>query len=122
MTNSPRRFPRSVYDRGEEPDARFSLANERTFLAWITTGLALLSAGVALHALVPNMNQVFARPAEILLILAGLACPLQAWLGWAGVERAIREGRPLPTPKLGLLISIVLTAVGLLVLAGVLVR
>lgn len=28
---------------GRDPDYRFSLANERTFLAWIRTALALLS-------------------------------------------------------------------------------
>jgi putative membrane protein len=37
---SDRRFPRSVFSRGTEPDARFTLANERTFLAWIRTALA----------------------------------------------------------------------------------
>src|SRR3546814_12012733 len=40
------RWPAFVYDEGEEPDYRFSLANERTFLAWIRTSLALLAAGV----------------------------------------------------------------------------
>lgn len=44
------RFPQSVYGQGEEPDARFSLANERTFLAWIRTSLALIAGGVALEA------------------------------------------------------------------------
>ena len=48
----PRRFPRRVYGVGTEPDARFSLANERTFLAWIRTALALIAAGVALEAFV----------------------------------------------------------------------
>ena len=45
-----RRRPGWVYGRGHEPDVRFSLANERTFLAWIRTALALLAAGVALDA------------------------------------------------------------------------
>ena len=39
-----RRFPRSVYGEGEEPDPRFSLANERTFLAWLRTALAMYAA------------------------------------------------------------------------------
>ena len=34
--------------QGEEPDYRFSLANERTFLAWIRTALAVLAGGVIL--------------------------------------------------------------------------
>lgn len=31
---------------GEEPDPRFTLANERTFLAWTRTALALLASAV----------------------------------------------------------------------------
>ena len=51
------RQPRWVYDEGDEPDPRFSLANERTFLAWVRTALAMLAGGVALHALeVPSTD------------------------------------------------------------------
>ncbi|MGA9597271.1 MAG: DUF202 domain-containing protein, partial [Acidimicrobiia bacterium] len=46
-----RRFPARVYRQGVEPDPRFSLANERTFLAWIRTGLAFVAGGVAVAAL-----------------------------------------------------------------------
>ena len=49
MTNT--RFPRRVYEAGTEPDPRFTMANERTFLAWIRTALALIAGGVALEAL-----------------------------------------------------------------------
>jgi hypothetical protein len=31
----------------QEPDYRFTFANERTFLAWIRTALALIAGGVA---------------------------------------------------------------------------
>ena len=44
-------WPRWVYDGGTEPDPRFTLANERTFLAWIRTSIAFMAAGVALEAL-----------------------------------------------------------------------
>src|SRR6478609_7961011 len=50
-TDGDRRFPRSVFEHGEDPDPRFSLANERTFLAWIRTGLAFVAAGLAVEAL-----------------------------------------------------------------------
>jgi len=33
---------------GEEPDPRFTLADERAFLAWMRTSLALLAAGRAI--------------------------------------------------------------------------
>ena len=46
-----KRWPGWVYDDGDEPDPRFSFANERTFLAWVRTALALLAGGVALHVL-----------------------------------------------------------------------
>ena len=39
---------------GEAPDYRFSLANERTFLAWIRTALGFLAAGVGLDQLAPQ--------------------------------------------------------------------
>ncbi|WP_143342795.1 YidH family protein, partial [Crossiella equi] len=45
------RWPERVYGVGEEPDPRFTLANERTFLAWIRTSLGLMAAGVAVEAL-----------------------------------------------------------------------
>ena len=41
-----RRWPAWVYGVGDDPDPRFSLANERTFLAWIRTGLAFVTAGL----------------------------------------------------------------------------
>ena len=45
------RWPDSVYREGVEPDPRFTFANERTFLAWLRTALALVVAGVAVDVL-----------------------------------------------------------------------
>ena len=117
-----RRFPASVFSHGSEPDARFSLANERNFLAWIRTGLALLAGGVALEALGLGIHPGFRLAASILLLVAGLLTPLQAWFGWKRTERALREGSPLPSAPLTLPLSIVVGCVGVLVLIGVLVR
>jgi putative membrane protein len=110
------RFPRSVYDRGGEPDARFTLANERTFLAWIGTGLALLSVGVGLDSLALSLDAGYRLAASIVLIVGGAACPIQAWFGWAQVERALREKRPLPPPLMIFLLPIILGIAGILVL------
>ncbi|MGO4535233.1 YidH family protein [Leifsonia sp. 2MCAF36] len=116
------RFPASVFGVGSEPDARFSLANERTFLAWIRTGLALLAGGVALEALGLGIHPGFRLAASLILLVAGLLTPLQAWFGWKRSERALRLGEPLPAAPLTLVLAVAVSAVGVLVLIGVLVR
>lgn len=114
-----RRFPRRVYDVGDEPDPRFSLANERTFLAWIRTSIGLIAAGVALEALAAPVQPALRLGASVLLILAGVIAPAQAWSGWAKTERAMRLGRPLPAPRLAILLAVIVVA-GCLVLIGTL--
>jgi putative membrane protein len=120
MIDSVKRFPAAVYREGREPDARFSLANERTFLAWIRTSLALIAGGVALDALASGIQPTLRLIASVLLILAGLATPVQAWLGWMRSERALRRGTPLPAAVLSLPIGIAVLVAGVLVLLGVL--
>lgn len=114
-----RRFPASVYRHGDEPDARFSLANERTFLAWIRTALALLAGGVALEALGLGLHPGFRLAASILLIVAGILTPLQAWIGWMRTERALRLNTPLPSAALALPLGLIVVVTGILVLLAV---
>jgi putative membrane protein len=120
MTAPDRRFPRRVYREGAEPDVRFTLANERTFLAWIRTSLALLAGGVALEALALGLQPGFRLAASIVLIVTGIAAPAQAWIGWMRTERALRRDRPLPSATLSLPLGIAVVAAGVLVLLGVL--
>ncbi|MDA3626511.1 DUF202 domain-containing protein [Saccharopolyspora sp. WRP15-2] len=95
------RWPKRLYEQGEEPDPRFTLANERTFLAWIRTALALMAGGVGLEAL----NAVVDRPnplrtaLAVMLLLAGVLCSATAFARWMSTERALRQGRPLPAPR-----------------------
>ena len=119
---SSTRFPRSVYTRGNEPDARFSLANERTFLAWISAGLALISVGVGLESLALGLQPGFRLAAAVVLVLAGIACPVQAWVGWVRVESALRANRPLPFSPLLAVLPAALVVAGLLVVAALLIR
>lgn len=114
------RFPSSVYGRGEEPDPRFSLANERTFLAWVRTSLALLAAGVALEALRLPADERFRFAAAAVFVALGMAAALQAWIGWARTERAMRLGRPLPGQSLGGVIALGVVAGTVLVAIGML--
>ncbi|WP_459983435.1 YidH family protein [Nocardioides sp. AN3] len=90
------RRPHHVYDVGQEPDPRFSLANERTFLAWVRTSLAIVAGAVALHSLkVPET--VWVRKALVVLLLAlASVVALTASARWARTERAMRLREPLP--------------------------
>ena len=117
-----RRFPRSVFGHGTEPDARFTLANERTFLAWIRTSLALIAGGVALEVLGLDLHPGLRLAASILLISAGIVLPALAWVGWMRTERSLRLNQPLPASWLAPVLGVVVVTSGLLVLAAVLAR
>lgn len=115
------RRPTWVYDAGQEPDPRFSLANERTFLAWMRTALAVLAGAVALHSLgVPESDWLRTTVVVLLVLFAGAMTAL-AYLRWARVERAMRTRTPLPSFGLGLAMTgaIVLVSVLLAVALAV---
>lgn len=116
------RFPRSVYMRGDEPDARFTLANERTFLAWIRTALAFLAGGVALELLGLDLNAGLRLAASLVLVVVGTFIPALAWIGWMHTERALRENRPLPASFLGVILGTAVTVSGVLLVLAILLR
>jgi putative membrane protein len=117
-TRKSTRFPRRLYERGSEPDPRYSLANERTFLSWIGAALALLAAGVAVDVLARDMIPGLRLAAALVLIVAGVATPVQAWLGWITTERAMRLGKPLPSPVLAAPIAVAVLVAGILLAIG----
>lgn len=109
-------WSRRLREQGEDPDPRFSFANERTFLAWIRTALALLAAGIGLEAFapplaVPGLRQVLAA----LLVLSGVATSALAFRRWLRAEEALRERRSLPAPRLTPWLSYGIAAVALAV-------
>lgn len=115
-----RRFPNSVYSAGDEPDPRFSLANERTFLAWIRTALALFLAGVALEALDAPIQPQLRLVAALIFVALGFVAIVHAWFSWAGTEKAVRESRPLPGLATGALITVGASIAVLAVIVGTL--
>jgi putative membrane protein len=82
---------------GEDPDYRFSLANERTFLAWIRTALALLAGGVLLDQFSTKLGPhiIVVILAVVLSLLAAVFCAI-AYLRWRANEIAMRHGLKLP--------------------------
>ncbi|MGA9871860.1 MAG: DUF202 domain-containing protein [Rhodococcus sp. (in: high G+C Gram-positive bacteria)] len=81
-----------------EPDYRFTLANERTFLAWIRTSLALLAGGVAVGQLFAVGTESF--PHKFLgsvCVLLATVLSLGAFGRWRQVQAAMRRGEPLPS-------------------------
>ena len=116
------RFPRYVYDEGAEPDVRFTLANERTFLAWIRTGLALIAAGVALEALGLPLNPGLRLAASVVLLLLGITVSALAYVEWARTERALRHSAPLPSSPVLVVLAAGATLTGVLVLLAIAFR
>jgi putative membrane protein len=98
-----------------EPDARYTFANERTFLAWIRTALALVAAGLAIVQLLPPFPGLhWGRHAiGIPLILLGSVVPVLSYLEWQSNQRALRRGEPMRPSRLPLLLTVVITLVGL---------
>ncbi len=107
---------RRLLPGGQEPDPRFSLANERTFLAWIRTSLALVGGAIAVEAFAGGVFTGVTR-SVLAFGLASLALmtSMTAGLRWLRVERAMRARQPLPIPALvpvligGVLAGVLLT-------------
>ena len=81
---------------GEEPDARFTLANERTYLAWIRTSLALIGGGLAAGQLIEFQSEVARLLVALPPIVLGAALALGSYRRWEANQRALRLGEPLP--------------------------
>jgi putative membrane protein len=107
-------------DIGTDPDPRFSLANERTYLAWNRTALALIGAGIAAWDLL-DIGAVIVKPAVALVPIAlGGALAAQSYGRWRANEVAMRRGQPLPRYGAPLYLAAGLGALALVV-AGVVV-
>lgn len=100
-------------------DYRFTLANERTFLAWIRTALALLAGAVAvLHLLPLGWNEMPRTVVGMLLaVLAGVVT-VYAPLRWYRVQRVMSRGESLPMSALPLVTTFAVGMVCLVVLLG----
>ncbi|WP_111467037.1 YidH family protein [Microbacterium suaedae] len=116
-----KRFPRRVYREGGEPDPRFSLANERTFLAWLRTSLAMYAAAFALEALELPASAGWRLAAAAVFLVLGTVGSVQAWIGWTRTETSLRRNEPLPglavggLVVVGVIVAVVLIVIGMFV-------
>jgi len=108
---------------GRTPDYRFSLANERTFLAWIRTGLALIAGGLACAQFLPPLPVQHLREIiAIALLLLGGVVALRAVDHWARTERAMRLGEELPGSKFPAILAIAVAVGAALLTVAVLIK
>ena len=114
-SSEDRRWPRQVYGVGTEPDPRFSLANERTFLAWIRTSLGFLAGGIAVATVARFANawRLEIQVMAVALIICGVVCAAGGYWRWTRQERAIRLGRAMPSTTAMPFIAAVLVLVAL---------
>ena len=111
MSETPEGEDATVY---AEPDVRFTYANERTFLAWNRTALALIATGVAATQLLPEFNiHGGRRLLGIPLIALGALVAFTSFRQWQLNERAMRRRQPLPRSHMALVLSIGIGAIAM---------
>ncbi|TQK43521.1 putative membrane protein [Streptomyces sp. SLBN-118] len=112
--------PQRVSEEGGTPDYRFSLANERTFLAWLRTALALIGGGFAVDQFFPELARWLRAGMALGLLGAGVFCALRAVNHWVRCERAMRRGEDLPVTRFPTLLSLVVAVVAMVMVVVVL--
>jgi putative membrane protein len=102
----------------QEPDYRFTLANERTYLAYLRTALACYAGGLsAVQFLDVDGGRALPKVIGVVLVLAGMVVTAGAWQRWRQNMAAMRRGAPLPASRLPLILA---TTIGLVGVGGLL--
>jgi putative membrane protein len=100
-----------------DPDYRFTLANERTYLAYVRTALALDAAGLAATQFLHPSTDHLRLALGLVLVGLGIAVAVFGYRRWETTEEAMRRGAPLPRLRLPLAISIGMVLVSITALA-----
>ncbi|MGP3967624.1 YidH family protein [Streptomyces sp. 6N223] len=112
--------PQRVRAEGATPDYRFSLANERTFLAWLRTALALVAGGIAVDQFLTDLRWGIRTTIALLLLVAGALCAIRAVNHWAMSERAMRRGEDLPQSRFPAVLAVFTVVASVIVIVAVL--
>ncbi|WP_052867485.1 YidH family protein [Streptomyces niger] len=114
--------PERLRSEGSTPDYRFSLANERTFLAWLRTAFALIGGGFAVDQFLPSLHQTVRTVFTVALLAGGALCAVRSVNHWVRCERAMRRGEDLPSSRfpalLGAGVGLLAVAIAAVVLLG----
>jgi putative membrane protein len=123
VSAAPAPDARTGLDAGTEPDPRFTLANERTFLAWNRTALALVVAGLGIVQLLPPFPGVpWGRHVlGVPLIVLGAGVAVTAYVEWQRTQAAMRRGAPIPRSVLPWILAATITGVAVMSAAVLLV-
>src|SRR5271167_2679462 len=105
----------AMQEEGTEPDPRFTFANERTFLAWSRTALALVVAGLGIVQLLPPFPGVPAgrHLLGVPLIALGAVLAVAAYTEWVRNQRALRRGDPLPLSIMPWILAATITGIAI---------
>ncbi|AQW49727.1 membrane protein [Streptomyces hygroscopicus] len=106
--------PERLREEGGTPDYRFSLANERTFLAWLRTAMALVGGGFAVDQFLPETARPLRLALALILLAGGALCALRAISHWVRCERAMRRGEDLPMSRFPVVLGLAVGVVALL--------
>ena len=101
-------------------DYRFTLANERTFLAWLRTALGLLAGAVAVVHVVPQGGadaDAAERAIGFALALLGMAVALASIRRWHRVQQAMQRHENLPVSRAPIYLGLAVVGLAVAVLA-----
>lgn len=100
-------------------DYRYSLANERTFLAWVRTGLALVAGGVAVAEFATLKVSWIVTAVAVIALVLGAVLAMWAWWHWRRSQEAMERDEDLPQQPAVLLISVGVVVIAVLLIVGI---
>jgi putative membrane protein len=106
---------------GSDPDPRFTLANERTFLAWIRTALALIAGGIGVALAGDFVGPVLRHGLAVVFAATGALVAVLAFRRWLRTERALRREETLPPPAFAPVMAYGIAVASIVLLVAVLV-
>ncbi|WP_246485946.1 YidH family protein [Kribbella qitaiheensis] len=110
-------------EQQQEPDYRFTLANERTYLAYLRTSLTCYAGGLsAVQFLNLGGERWPGRVIGIVLVATGIITTLGAFRRWQVNLSAMRLGARLPVTRIPLMLAATIAVVGLIGLLFSLLR